>query len=80
MLRLTCILTFPDRETVTGETRAESPQGENRIIYTGAIERLPRVYERGSPADLKLYFENLATELQGTVRFMEAGSYDRWAE
>jgi hypothetical protein len=80
MVKQTCTLTLRDGRTVTAVVEAASPEGDYPIHYSGAVEALPRRHETGTPADLELFFRNLARELGGSLRNETEGTYDRWAE
>lgn len=80
MFTLTCILALPDGAVIIGEVAAHSPEQQCAINYRGSIERLPRRFETGTTGDLKVFFENLARELSGTLSFTSSGQYERWAE
>ena len=79
MLTLICTLTLSDQQQIIGKITAESPQGENPITYIGAVDRLPRRHLTGAPADMKLFFQNLARELNARLEVKQEGKYDKWA-
>ncbi|HXG47086.1 MAG TPA: hypothetical protein VNO52_05640 [Methylomirabilota bacterium] len=80
MLTQICTLKFRDGQMVHGLIEAESANGEYPIHYAGAVDRLPRRFETGDPADLRGLFRNLARELDAEFSEQTTGEYDRWAE
>ena len=73
-------LTFADGSAVTATMTAESPQGSYQVVYTGAVDRLPRRLDKCDPFDLRALFINLARELQAEHASTESGEFDFLAE
>lgn len=75
-----CILKLADGQTIQAEATASSPEEEVKIAYSGAVAQLPRRFESGDVAFLRVFFENLAGELGATLETEETGEFDQWAE
>jgi hypothetical protein len=76
VVTLLCKLTFPDGPEVTGEVHASSPAVEYPIVYTGAVERLPMQYQRGTPSDLELTFTVAARRSGAKLTVERSGCYE----
>lgn len=77
MLTTTCTLTFADGKIVTGKVTVQTPYDERTVIYQGATDRLPRRYEKATPAQLRNLFLTLHTETGGTYSSTDQGEYDQ---
>jgi hypothetical protein len=73
-------LTFPDGQTVVAEIQAETPDREEPVKYTGAVERLPEKFETADERVLRAWAAGMARETGATVTENVEGQYDSWAE
>lgn len=79
MLTVICTLKFKDGQSVTGQISAESPEGEYRVQYKGAVERI----EARTPENvvgLIYFFKSIARETGAEFQIDQSGQYDTWAE
>ena len=79
MIVATYTLTFPDGDTITAEIRAETPDREYPVCYSGAVERLPRKYATGDTRVLRVWADSIAKENGAAASEKIGGMYDRWA-
>lgn len=79
MRSITCQLRWEDGVTVTGAIKADSADTEYLVDYAGAVERLPRRYDRADAPLLRALFIALAQETGAQFTEQAEGSYERWA-
>ena len=80
MLALTCKLQFPDGATITARLEAASPEGEYRVAYEGAVDRLPKHLDQSDVGFMEFTFKAWASQLGAELQIERQGQYDRWAE
>jgi hypothetical protein len=80
MVHATLTLTLSDRQTVTASITAETPDREQVVSYSGAVDRLPRKYDTADLPVLRAWASNLAKEINATVTEDVTGTYDYWAK
>jgi len=80
MLRLKCILKFPDGAVVTASVESESAEGERPVTYTGPVQRLSHQFTKADAGFLEWYFKSQAGMSGGELAVEKDGEFDRWAE
>jgi len=63
-----CTLRFKDGRTVTARIEAGSRHDECDVLYAGAVDRLPILFQRADSVLLRALFQSFARELRTTFR------------
>ena len=80
MITATFTFTFPRGATASAELKAESADREYEVVYSGAVELLPRRHEQADVALLRAWANNVVEETGAAVNEQIEGEYDRFAE
>lgn len=74
-------LDFPQGQQVTIWASAASPEEDTPFHYAGNVDLLPRRFEDGTLACLRVLVDNLAVETGAALTVLEeSGTYEKWAE
>ena len=71
-----CTLLFSDGAVVTGEITAGSRYDECAIVYSGALERLPFLFETADFVFLRALFREYAQQLSAAYQEQLTGVWD----
>jgi hypothetical protein len=80
MLTAKFTINFPGGATAIAELQAESADAEYEVVYSGAVDLLPRRHERADVGLLRAWANNVVKETGAAVNEQIEGEYDRFAE